>query len=76
MTFNEEGSQSKPVVLGATLVMLLLALTCLYIFFKGPNDDSVLFIFRSGFFHYPAMLFSSLLFGWMTWLGVKRFRAL
>lgn len=73
---HDQGSQSKPAVLAAALFMALMSLSSLYLICDGPSQDSVFFLFRSGFFFYPLMLIASGLFGCFAWLGVKRFKAL
>jgi len=74
--FNEEGSQSKPALLAATLFMALLGAGCLYLVFTGPNPTSPLILLRSGWIFYPVMLLGSGMFPYMAWLGIKRFRSL
>lgn len=73
---NDQGSQSRPAVLAATLFMALMSLSSLYMLYDGPSQDSVFFLFLLGFFFYPLMLIACGLFGYFAWLGVKRFKAL
>jgi len=74
--FNEEGSQSKPVVLAASLFMAAFSLTCLYLAFKGPDKEGVFFFLRLGVFFYPLMIGGVILFARIAFIGFKRVKTM
>ena len=74
--FNEEGSQSKPVVLMAMLSIVAPGLTCLYLVFQGPDKKAVFFFLRHAVFFYPIMVLGVFVCARITLLGVKRLKTM
>ena len=76
MTDNTQGSQSKIVVLASTAFLAALCAYSLYLLYRGPDPESVFFFYRSGLLFYPISAFGALLFGFMTYVGVRRLKSM
>lgn len=74
--FNEEGSQSKPVVLVATLFIVALGLFCAYLLFRGPDEKNVFFFLRHGVIFYPLMALGVFVTARVALLGFKRLKTM
>ena len=73
MSDNSQGSQSRAVVLVASLFLLTLSVVSAFILYTGPDSESVFVIFRIFFLFYPIMLCAVLLFGRFAVMGFKKF---
>ena len=73
MSDNSQGSQSRAVVLVASLFLLTLSVVSAFILYTGPDSESVFVIFRKWFLFYPLMLCAVLLFGRFAVMGFKKF---
>ena len=73
MSENSQGSQSRTVVLVASLFLVALSVVSAFILYAGPDPESVFVIFRKWFLFYPIMLCAVLLFGRFAIMGFKKF---
>lgn len=74
--FNEEGSQSKPVVLVASLFLAALGLFCAYMALRGPDKQNVFFFLRHGVIFYPLFVLGVFVCARITLLGFKRLKTM
>jgi ABC-type polysaccharide/polyol phosphate export permease len=73
---TEQGTTSKPVLLGAISFFVLMGLVCIWLLIKGPDPKSSFFLFRSALFHYSVFAFGVFVCGRIIWLGLARYRKL
>ena len=73
MSDENNGSQSRLVVLLASFFITMMSLGSAYIVYTGPDPESVFGIFRRWYLFYPIMICSTLLFGRFAVMGFKKF---
>lgn len=72
----ENGSQSKPVVLASTLFVALLSGLCIYLLARGPDRNSVFWVFQYPLTFYPLSALGAGFFSSIAFVGLQRFRSM